>query len=64
MMASQKEKILAAAIIAVLIEEEEGEFLRLSIARDRGDSWTQDHRRSLIGRRNLFRSRSRRSTSR
>ena len=64
-MASQKEKILAAAIIAVLIEEEEeGEFLRLSIARDRGDSWTQDHRRSLIGRRNLFRSRSRRSTSR
>ncbi len=63
-MASQKEKILAAAIIAVLIEEEEGEFLRLSIARDRGNSWTQDHRRSLIGRRNLFRSRSRRSTSR
>lgn len=63
-MASKKEKILAAAVIAVLIEEGEGDFLKPSSSRNKGSSWNHDHRRSLIGRRNLFRSRSRRSTSR
>ncbi len=63
-MASRKEKIRTAAILAVLLEEEDGDYLKLSNTRDRGSSWVRDHRRMLIGRRNLFRARTRRSTPR
>ncbi len=63
-MASRKDKIWAAAILAVLLEEEEGDYLKPSKTRDRGGSWSRDHRRMLIGRRNLFRARTRRSTPR
>ncbi len=63
-MASRKDKIRAAAILAVLLEEEEGDYLKPSNTRDKGSSWSRDHRRMLIGRRNLFRARTRRSTPR
>ncbi|MCH2267687.1 hypothetical protein [Candidatus Thalassarchaeum betae] len=57
-------KLLVAAVTAVLLESSEGEALRPSAPRDGGDAWSRDHRRVLIGRRNLFRARTRRSTPR
>ena len=63
-MARKKDRLRAAAILAVLLEEAEGQALQSSEGRDGGESWSRDHRRSLIGRRNLFRARTRRSTTR
>lgn len=63
-MARKTDKFLAAAIAAVLAEESEGESLNPSDGREGGDAWSRDHRRGLIGRRNLFRARTRRSTPR
>ena len=63
-MARKKERLRAAAILAVLLEEAGGQALQSSEGRDGGADWSLDHRRSLIGRRNLFRARTRRSTTR
>lgn len=63
-MARKKDKLLAAAIAAVLAEESTGEVLSPDASRDGGEAWSRDHRRNLIGRRNLFRARTRRSTPR
>ncbi|MAR42310.1 MAG: hypothetical protein CMA43_03890 [Euryarchaeota archaeon] len=63
-MKKEDEKLLAIAIVAVLSSISEGEIIASSSSRDRGDSWSMDHRRVLIGRRNLFRAKSRRSTTR
>ena len=63
-MATKKDRLRAVAILAVLLEEAEGQALRSSEGRDGGKSWSKDHRRSLIGRRNLIRARTRRSTTR
>jgi len=63
-MARKKDRLRAAAILAVLLEEAEGQALQSSEGRDGGVAWSRDHRRSLIGRRNLFRARTRRSTTR
>ncbi|MGY8644836.1 MAG: hypothetical protein ACKVIE_01860 [Candidatus Poseidoniales archaeon] len=52
------------AIAAVLLHLSSGDHLVPSNHRDRGGEWSIDHRRTLIGRRNLFRSNSKRSTSR
>jgi hypothetical protein len=52
------------AIAAVILHTSEGEFLAPSTYREKGKEWSIDHRRTLIGRRNLFRSKSKRSTSR
>ena len=52
------------AIAAVILHTSEGEFLAPSTYRAKGKEWSIDHRRTLIGRRNLFRSKSKRSTSR
>jgi len=57
-------RLKAAAIIAVLLELSEGESLVPSGQRGPGKAWSKDHRRVLIGRRNLFRARTRRSTTR
>tara|TARA_Y100001970_G_scaffold111611_1_gene139282 strand:+ start:13784 stop:13981 length:198 start_codon:yes stop_codon:yes gene_type:complete len=57
-------KLLAVAIVAVLSSIDEGDSISTSTSRRGGDSWSMDHRRVLIGRRNLFRARSRRSTTR
>ena len=57
-------KLRAAAVVAVLLESSGGEALSPSAPRDGGDAWSRDHRRVLIGRRNLFRARTRRSTPR
>ena len=53
-MKKEDEKLLAIAIVAVLSSISEGEIIASSSSRDRGDSWSMDHRRVLIGRRNLF----------
>ena len=63
-MARKKDRLRAPAILAVLLEEAEGQALQSSESRDGGAAWSRDHRRSLIGRRNLFRARTRRSTTR
>ena len=52
------------AIAAVILHTSDGESLYPSNYRQRGKEWSIDHRRTLIGRRNLFRSKSKRSTSR
>lgn len=57
-------KLKVAAMVAVILEGGEGEFLQLSLQRDRGKEWVRDHRRVIIGRRNLFRAKSKRSSSR
>jgi len=57
-------RMKAAAIVAVLLEISEGESLSPSGQRGTGGAWSKDHRRVLIGRRNLFRARTRRSTTR
>ncbi|MDP6871041.1 MAG: hypothetical protein QGI73_02270 [Candidatus Thalassarchaeaceae archaeon] len=59
-----EQKLLAAAIMAVIHSMEGGDAIAPSSSRAKGDSWSMDHRRVLIGRRNLFRARSRRSTTR
>ena len=63
-MAAEKDRLMAAAILAVLLEEAEGQALQSSEGRDGGIAWSKDHRRSLIGRRNLIRAQTRRSTTR
>tara|TARA_B100000686_G_C16595627_1_gene865823 strand:+ start:720 stop:917 length:198 start_codon:yes stop_codon:yes gene_type:complete len=57
-------KLLAAAIMAVISTMEDGDAIAPSPSRGKGDAWSMDHRKVLIGRRNLFRARSRRSTTR
>ena len=52
------------AIATVILHSSRGDHLIPSNHRDRGKEWSIDHRRTLIGRRNLFRSNSKRSTSR
>ncbi len=63
-MARKKDRLRAAAILAVLLEDAEGEALHISDSRDIGKAWSHDHRRSLSGKRNLLRARTRRSTTR
>ena len=57
-------RLMAAAVVAVLLEISESEVLKPSGQRDPGGAWSKDHRRVQIGRRNLFRARTRRSTTR
>lgn len=60
----RKDFLRRVAIAAVILHSSEGEFLTTSRYREKGKEWSIDHRRTLIGRRNLFRSKSKRSTSR
>ena len=57
-------RLLAAALAAVLLVAEQGEAMGPTGQRKSGDPWSRDHRRVMIGRRNLFRARTRRSTPR
>jgi len=60
----RESRLRVAAIVAVLLEISEGDYLSPSGQRGAGGAWSKDHRRVLIGRRNLFRARTRRSTTR
>jgi hypothetical protein len=57
-------KLKVVAVVAVILEEDGGEFIQPSSQRNRGKEWARDHRRVIIGRRNLFRAKSKRSSSR
>jgi len=64
MMKSESEKMIVAAITAVILFESEETVLKPSLTRSKGSPWSQDHRKAIIGEANLFRSRSKRSTLR
>ena len=57
-------KLKMVAVVAVILEEDGGGFVEPSLHTDRGKEWARDHRRVIIGRRNLFRAKSKRSSSR
>tara|TARA_B100001094_G_scaffold237417_1_gene232641 strand:+ start:425 stop:619 length:195 start_codon:yes stop_codon:yes gene_type:complete len=57
-------KLKVVAMTVVILEEFKGESIQPSAYRDRGDEWAMDHRRVIIGRRNLFRAKTKRSSSR
>ena len=40
-------------MVAVILEEEGLEFIQPSSQRGRGEEWARDHRRVIIGRRNV-----------
>jgi|TARA_B100001113_G_C21091864_1_gene614721 hypothetical protein len=52
------------AIAAVMLRTSEGDSIRISEYRLRGNEWITDHRRMLLGKRNLSSFRSKRSISR
>ncbi len=52
------------AIAAVILRTSEGDSIRISEYRLRGNEWITDHRRMLLGKRNLSSFRSKRSISR
>ncbi len=52
------------AIAAVMLRTSEGDSIRISEYRLRGNEWITDHRRMLLGKRNLSSFRSKRSITR
>ncbi len=42
-MARKKDRMLAAAIAAVILEEESGSSLQPAASRDQGKAWSRDH---------------------
>jgi hypothetical protein len=58
------DKLLAVAIVAVLIEESAGLSIRPSKGRDGGTKWSIDHRRVSVGRRSILKTKSGRSANR
>tara|TARA_B100001142_G_scaffold305093_1_gene333754 strand:- start:1389 stop:1613 length:225 start_codon:yes stop_codon:yes gene_type:complete len=58
------ELLKKVAIIAVILRTSQGDSIRISEYRFRGNEWINDHRRMLLGKRNLSTYKSKRSTSR
>ena len=52
------------AIAAVILRTSEGDSINISEHRFRGNEWVNDHRRMLLGKRNLSSFKSKRSVSR
>ena len=52
------------AIAAVVLRTSEGDSINISEYRSKGNEWVTDHRRMLLGKRNLSSFKSKRSTSR
>ena len=52
------------AIAAVILRTSEGDSINISDHRFRGNEWVNDHRRMLLGKRNLSSFKSKRSVSR
>ncbi len=57
-------KLKVIAMTAVILEESSGDYLQTSPQRSSGSEWSMDHRRVAMGRGDLLRSKSKRSTSR
>lgn len=63
----KKERIVLLkkiAIAAVILRTSEGDSINISDHRFRGNEWVNDHRRMLLGKRNLSSFKSKRSVSR
>ena len=58
------ELLKKVAIAAVILTTSEGDSISVSEYRSRGNEWATDHRRMLLGKRNLSTFRSKRSVSR
>ncbi len=58
------ELLKKVAIAAVMLKTSQGDVIRTSNYRDKGNPWVHDHRRMQLGKRNLAESRTKRSTSR
>ncbi len=58
------ELLKKVAIAAVMLKTSQGDVIRTSNYRHKGNPWANDHRRMLLGKRNLAESRTKRSTSR
>ena len=58
------ELLKKVAIAAVILRTSEGDSINVSEHRSRGNEWATDHRRMLLGKRNLSTFRSKRSVSR
>lgn len=59
-----EDKMLAAAISAVLLFEPEESIIKISSGRDKGSLWFQEHTRTIIGETSLSSERSKRSVLR
>ena len=57
-------KLKVVAMMAVMLEESTGDYLRTSPQRSAGSEWSVDHRRVATGRRSLSYFKSKRSSSR
>ena len=58
------ELLKKVAIAAVILRTSQGDSIRTSEYRSKGNEWVTDHRRMLLGKRNLSSFKSKRSTSR
>jgi len=58
------ELLKKVAIAAVILRTSQGDSIKTSEYRLRGNEWVTDHRRMLLGKRNLSSFKSKRSTSR
>jgi len=56
-----EDKILAAAISAVLLFEPQESIIKISSGRNKGSLWFQEHTRTIIGETSLSDERSKRS---
>ena len=59
-----EDKLLAAAISAVLLFEPEGSIIKISSGRNKGSLWFQEHTRIIVGETSLSSERSKRSVLR
>ena len=57
-------ELLAVAVVAALFEEDAGSSIGPSIGRNRGKSWSEDHRRMALGKGTILKSKSERSSRR
>ena len=63
-MYDESDKIIVAAIAAILLIDSDESVIKISPGRERGTAWSQDHTRISIGKTSLSKKRNQRSTLR
>jgi len=63
-MDNEVDKIIVAAIAAILLTESDESVIKISPGREKGSAWSQDHIRISIGKTSLSNKRNQRSTLR
>jgi len=58
------DKIIVAAIAAILLTDSDESVIKISPGREKGSAWSQDHTRISIGKTSLSNKRNQRSTLR